>query len=430
MEVTGANQNFLIYKPREHRADAPRELTPALWQGQMQKLVRVLSTAPAPSHAPAVARVEGRDGKVLGPDNFLKADHFPGLHHDRLQETGQPKIEGAPNYRELGENIHGTGQPSLQGMRDVLKQAGAGPDGDKTAVWTNLREEPVVYINGQSFNLRHVKAPFYNQASPGRSAQEVDALEKQLKQDILDEAAKNGGFITLHGEEGNPPKVVERKVKIESVQTVGEAYEQLQSEGYKVKYQRVPVTDMKKPEDGDIDELVKALKDVDPDAPLIFNCHAGQGRTTTAMVLASLMRKAKNGEEGKLLKDETLREDIKEQGKHNPSFYRTILNTIKDVQTVVRGEKDVDDVVKKYSDVADLKGAVGKARRQAIEAKTPEERRAANQRAKDYLDRYHTLVSFEAYTRDQAPDFNQSYSQWKEAHPRIDRTLEGLRAAQ
>ena len=60
MEVTGANQNFLIYKPREHRADAPRELTPALWQGQMQKLVRVLSTAPAPSHAPAVARVEGR----------------------------------------------------------------------------------------------------------------------------------------------------------------------------------------------------------------------------------------------------------------------------------------------------------------------------------------------------------------------------------
>ena len=74
--------------------------------------------------------------------------------------------------------------------------------------------------------------------------------------------------------------------------------------------------------------------------------------------------------------------------------------------------------------------AVKIARRQAIEAKTPEERRAANQRAKDYLDRYHTLVSFEAYTRDQAPDFNQSYSQWKEAHPRIDRTLEGLRAAQ
>ena len=65
MEVTGANQNFLIYKPREHRADAPRELTPALWQGQMQKLVRVLSTAPAPSHAPAVARVEGRDWPLM-----------------------------------------------------------------------------------------------------------------------------------------------------------------------------------------------------------------------------------------------------------------------------------------------------------------------------------------------------------------------------
>lgn len=432
MEITGAHQNYFVYQPRSAGQASATPLTPGLWQTQMQKLVGILQGGPEPSPSPPVAPVPGRDGKVLGEKNFLKADQYPGLHSKRLQDkrttNPQPLIEGAPNYRELGEGIHGTAQPTMDGMRRVLEQAGAGPDGEKKAVWTNMREEPVVYVNGQPFNLRHVKAPFYNQASPGRSAGEVEKMERDLKQDVLAEARRNGGMITLHDEDaGPPPRVVERQVKVESVQTVSEVYDQLKAEGYKVDYQRIPVTDMKKPEDQDIDELVGALKKADPEAALIFNCHAGQGRTTTAMVLASLMKRASSGEQGDLLKDDTVRADIKEQGKHNPANYREILHSFKDARKLVQDQGKVDQVVEKYGEVHDLKKAVGKARQEVKHADTPEERQEARQRVSDYLERYHTLVSFESYAREQAPDFKVSYSEWKERNPELD---EGLKRVQ
>lgn len=430
MQIPQLNQSGFIYQPRSADAQGAAPLTPGMWQNQAQKLVHLLEHGPEPSRSAPVERVDGRDGKVLGEDNFLKADQYPGLHADRLQDGRsrypQPRIEGAPNYRELGEGIHGTAQPSIDGMRGVLEQAGAGPDGDKKAVWTNMREEPVVYINGQPFNLRHVKAPFYNQASPGRSASEVEALEQQLKKDVLAEAARNGNKIKLHDEEaGPPPRVVEREVEITSVQTVGEVYDQLKSEGYRVDYQRIPVTDTKKPEDQDIDALVAGLKNTDPEAALIFNCHAGQGRTTTAMVLASLMRSP----EGHLLKDPTVHEDIREQGKYDPGKYRDLLGSVKDAEKLVHDQSRVDAVVEKYGEVHDLKKSVGKERAAAASAATPEERQAALGRASDNLQRYHTLVAFEAYAKEQAPDFKLSYSEWKAANPHIEENLSRVQLA-
>lgn len=430
MQISQLNQSGFIYQPRSAGAQSATPLTAGVWQNQQQKLAHLLAHGPEPSKAAPVERVAGRQGEVLGEDNFLKADQYPGLHSDRLQDRRtrypQPKIEGAPNYRELGEGIHGTAQPTIDGMRGVLEQAGAGPEGEKTAVWTNMREEPVVYINGQPHNLRHVKAPFYNQASPGRSASEVEALEAQLKQDVLAEAARNGGKLKLHDEEaGPPPRVVEREVEIESVQTVSEVYAQLKSEGYRVDYQRIPVTDMKKPEDQDIDALVAGLKKTDPDAALIFNCHAGQGRTTTAMVLASLMR---NPEE-QMLKTPTVREDIREQGKYDPSKYRELLGSVRDAEKLVHDQSKVDQVVEKYGDVHDLKKSVGKERAVADAAATPEERRAAQGRASDNLQRYHTLVAFEAYSQAQAPDFKMSFSEWKAANPHIEENLSRVQLA-
>ncbi len=422
MEITGAQQSFNVYQPRAAFSGEVTNLTPGVWQNQQQKLLHVLEHGPAPSQAPAVERVAGRNGQVLGPDNFVKADQYPGLHNERLQsgKHPQPRIEGAPNYRELGENIHGTAQPTIEGMRGVLEQAGAGPGGEKKAVWTNMREEPVVYIDGKSYNLRHVKAPFYNQASPGRSAAEVENLEKQLKQDLLDEARRSpDGMVVLHDEVDG--KVVERRVKPESIQTTSEVYDQLKAEGYRVDYQRIPVTDTKKPEDQDIDALVAGLKKTDPEAALIFNCHAGQGRTTTAMVLASLMRNP----EGHLLGNETVRADLKEQGKYDPSRYRGLLGSLKDAEKLVHDQEKVDQVVEKYADVHDLKGAVGKARADAERKGTAESRQVLA----DNLERYHTLVSFEAYARDQGPDFKQSYSEWKTKNPQLEQNLSRVQLA-
>lgn len=436
MQVTGAQQNFLVYTPRLASQDEEaRPLTPGLWQAQMRKLDGLMNQAPVEPPArvkeapPTVEPVPGRNGKLLGPKNFMKADEYPGLHDPRLQggKHPQPRIEGAANYRELGENIHGTAMPTIDGARGVLKQAGRGPGSTgKPAIWTNLREEPIVYVNGKPYNLRHIKAPFYNQASPGRTAGEVEKMERDLKTELIAEAQRNGGKITLHEEEAGPPaRVVERQVDIKEVQTPREVFDQLKSEGYNVEYQRIPVTDMKKPEDGDLDELVNALKDADPDSPLIFNCHAGQGRTTTAMVIASILRRAKNGEQGDLLKEEALREDIKEQGDHAPKNYRGLLRAVKDSQRMMESQEEADRVIEKYSGVVDLKGSAKEAR-EAAETKGTD---SSRERAADYLERYHTIVSFESYAKDQAPDFKVSYSEWKRQHPEVQENLERLQVA-
>jgi hypothetical protein len=44
------------------------------------------------------AVVSARSGEVLGRSTILKSDHFPGCQNTNLPE----KIEGAPNFREVG----------------------------------------------------------------------------------------------------------------------------------------------------------------------------------------------------------------------------------------------------------------------------------------------------------------------------------------
>lgn len=54
-------------------------------------------------------------------------------------------------------------------------------------------------------------------------------------------------------------------------------------------YTRVPITDEKAPKDSDFELLIQRLWNVPPDAALVFNCQMGRGRTTTGMVIATLL---------------------------------------------------------------------------------------------------------------------------------------------
>lgn len=62
------------------------------------------------------------------------------------------------------------------------------------------------------------------------------------------------------------------------------------ADGYDVDYLRVPVTDEKAPKDRDFELLVQRLWAVEPGAALVFNCQMGRGRTTTGMIIASLLQ--------------------------------------------------------------------------------------------------------------------------------------------
>ena len=64
--------------------------------------------------------------------------------------------------------------------------------------------------------------------------------------------------------------------------------------GYDVDYMRVPVTDEKAPKEHDFTLLIQRLWTPPEGAALVFNCQMGRGRTTTGMIIASLLHIRRN----------------------------------------------------------------------------------------------------------------------------------------
>lgn len=57
--------------------------------------------------------------------------------------------------------VSGVAQPSIYGIRAVLNGL-IGRKQVEQVVWCNLREEPVIYINGRPFVLREFEHPLMN----------------------------------------------------------------------------------------------------------------------------------------------------------------------------------------------------------------------------------------------------------------------------
>jgi hypothetical protein len=90
----------------------------------------------------AQAVILNRTNSVLGRGTILKSDHFPGCHKKYLAKS----FKGAPNFRQVDRNIpiYGLGNPTIEGIETVLKEIGS----NRHFIWTSLREEPVIFING------------------------------------------------------------------------------------------------------------------------------------------------------------------------------------------------------------------------------------------------------------------------------------------
>jgi len=374
--------------------------------------------------------------------NFSESEIKEVVKNAYKPEGGKFKeIEGAPNYRTT-KGVTGTGQPTIDGMKKILDEAGAK---NKTVRWLNMREEPVVYVNGKPYNLRQAAHPDKNLEQTGLSAQDVEKQEEQLKKEILEEAKKNGGYIIIKDEkidENGKFVNVDRKVKVteDSVKTVKDVYDDLAKEGYKVDYKRVPVSDEKPPEKKDFDELVNILKNDDPNMPTILNCHAGRGRTTTAMVVADLIKTSKNeGDTGKLIRQNKTFRDLFREYVKNPegqgSQLRSVLSLVDAVQSAKTPE-DVDKVINalegkepapgsselKANEAIDREGQVQNLREATIkQLKKFKTDPAGKEKALDFLKRYFDLIAFQDYIKDEGPKgYAVPFSQWIENNKEIN----------
>lgn len=139
--------------------------------------------------------------------------------------------------------------------------------------------------------------PLENVITTGVTAESVEGQESALKSDVLREIQKHEGRLLLHDEtdDGNGHFTLtaqwEEDLTAADVLTPKDVYEKMMEEGYKVNYARLPVTDEQSPIPHVFARLEERVEEAftRDEVALAFNCQMGRGRTTTAMVAASLV---------------------------------------------------------------------------------------------------------------------------------------------
>jgi hypothetical protein len=71
------------------------------------------------------------------------ADHF-----EKIQKL-KDKIDGVPNFRRVpGYKVYCSGQPTKEGFLKACEKVCEKWPKDGKIIWINMRQEPVVYVNG------------------------------------------------------------------------------------------------------------------------------------------------------------------------------------------------------------------------------------------------------------------------------------------
>ena len=178
-----------------------------------------------------------------------------------------------------GSFIYGIAMPTKDAIKRVLNKIGGGPPGNRSILWTSLREEPVIYVNGKPYVLRLFPDPLRNLEATGIARERVEHMEAQMKRDLIVEIREFGGRVLLHEEHmvGKEFSIVPiwETVKEEDVQTPLEVYRSIQDEGYHVDYLRIPITDEQSPIPRVFDQLVNRVLYVKANTDAVFNCQQG-----------------------------------------------------------------------------------------------------------------------------------------------------------
>lgn len=384
--------------------------------------------------------IKQRDGSVLGKKTILKSDHFPGCHNKRLS----PHIDGAPNYRKASSlPVHGVAIPTIDGIRNVLTHIGAQMNGDQSSVlWINLREEPVIYVNSRPFVLRDVEQPFSNLEYTGINRLRVEQMEDRLKEDVLVEATRYGNKILVTDELPDGQMVDQwEPVSHNSVKTPLEVYEELTHQ-YLVFYERVPVTDEKSPKEQDFDMLVHKISQANVRTEVVFNCQMGRGRTTTGMVIATLIYINRIGASGiqrthSMGKISDCSSRITDELPNSEESirrgeYAVIRSLVRVLEGGVEGKRQVDKVIDKCASMQNLREAIAGYRSSILHQDDEMKREASLSYFVEYLERYYFLICFAVYLHTEREALHPSspgrcsFFEWMRARPELYSVLRRL----
>lgn len=375
--------------------------------------------------------VDTRRGITLRAGLILKNDQWPTQFHqdDRV-------IPGALNFRKVPNvALFGLSQPTQEGIDRVIENVGKKCKNPQRLTWINLREEPLIYINGVPYVLRLEAVGLRNMKSyAGISSARLELLEDRLKSDILAELRTFDGRILLHTEtdDGSVIGVWETATE-SSVKTLRELMDeksQSLADACKLNFRRQPITAEKAPDFDDIKDLIGIVSDAEPDSPFIVNCQLGRGRSTLTMVCILLIQQWLAHGGGKFA--------FAEASHLKPSrwSYQAINNLIR-VMRNGRGIKiAVDAAVEKCSAVYDLIESIEVCRLAAQACgDDPVVKEQKTKKGLSNLRRYAFLLTFACYLNETKADTwrelqnNKSFEIFWQQHQVFKTLLEELNGA-
>uniref|UniRef100_A0A8C0QE73 Paladin n=1 Tax=Canis lupus familiaris TaxID=9615 RepID=A0A8C0QE73_CANLF len=283
------------------------------------------------------------------------------------------------NFRRVPRMpIYGTAQPSTKALGSVLAYLTDAKRKLRHVVWVNLREEAVLECDGHTHSLR---CP-----GPPMASDQLEHLESQLKAHLSTPLSGTGG----------PPTR-----RFQTCLTMQEVFGQHRGTYPGLTYHRIPVPDFCAPCEKDFDRLLEALRAalaLDAGTGFVFSCLSGQGRTTTAMVVAVLAFWHMQGF------PEVGEEELVSvpDAKFTKGEFEVVMKVVQLLPDGHHVKKEVDAALDTVSETMTpmhyhLREIIICTYRQARAAKSEQEARRLQLRSLQYLERYVYLVLFNAY---------------------------------
>merc|ERR1712025_1439586 len=209
------------------------------------------------------------------------ADHF-----DKIQKLPE-KIEGVPNFRRVpGYKVYCCGQPTIAGFENALNKAcGDIYPKDGKILWLNMRQEPIVYVNGNPICARPPN-------KIGEYAELGDVTRDSVKADeeeflrVVEGRVKNADGKLKYLDVNKK----EHEVEVKEVTTLSKVIEGVKEKFPNLVHMRIPICNSAAPLEKDFDTICATLQGSGVNSPVIVNCQVGLSRSTTGCIAACLFR--------------------------------------------------------------------------------------------------------------------------------------------
>jgi len=221
---------------------------------------------------------DNKNPEVWGAAAML--DHF-----EKIQKL-KDKIEGVPNFRRVpGYKVYCCGQPTKDGFEKCIEKVCEKYPKDGPIVWINMRQEPIVYVNGNPVCARPPnKIGEYAELGNVTRAS-IKADEEEFYKVLESRAKAADGKIKVHDVTKK-----ESEIEVKELITLSKVMEGLKEKYPGLTHNRIPVCNSAAPLEPDFDTLCNALLGTNVNTPVIVNCQVGLSRSTTGCVTACLFR--------------------------------------------------------------------------------------------------------------------------------------------